>query len=121
MEQMHATGSAPYNVEAIFTFLKVIWESRGWTSAQVTFRNNEIYALGREVFKGQLFSLVYQSRTKMLTDYVENVVWSYSDSKRELMIQVGDGKADEPPIAKMTRSITAAMEAVNALTMAPNS
>lgn len=120
MEQMHATGSAPYNVEALFTFLKVIWESRGWTSAQVTFRNNEVYALGREVFKGQLFSLVYQSRTKMLTDYVENVVWSYSDSKRELMIQVGDGRADEPPIAKHARSISEVIAGVNALTLAPS-
>lgn len=120
MEQMHATGSAPYNVEALFTFLKVIWESRGWTSAQITFRNAEIYALGREIFKAQLFSIIYQNRTRMLTDYIENVIWSFSDSKRELMIQVGDGRADEPQIAKHTRMITALAEGFSALTLAPS-
>lgn len=119
MEQMHATGSAPYNVEALFTFLKVVWESRGWTSAQITFRNAEIYALGRDIFKGQLFSLIYQNRTRMLTDYIENVVWAFSDTKRELMIQVGDGKADEPTISKHTRMLTALQEGWNALSLAP--
>lgn len=121
MERFYATGAPPYNIEALFTFLKVIWESRGWTSVVATFRNGEIYTLGRDFFRGMLFSIVYMGRTRMVTDYVEMIMWRINEREREILAQIGDGEADEPPIAKHTRNITALQEIANVITLAPNS
>jgi hypothetical protein len=119
--RFHATGSPPYNIQALFTFLKVIWESRGWTSVVATFRNGEIYTLGKDFWRGMLFSLVYMDRTRMVTDYVENIMWRITPAERVILAQIGDGQADEPPIARHERLITAAQEAINVASLAPNS
>lgn len=55
----------------------------------------------------------------MYTDYVENTPWRYSLKERELMIQIGDGRAEEASIAKHQRFITGLFEAFNVLTLAP--
>ena len=119
--QFHATGAPPYNIQALFTFIKIIWESRGWTSVVATFRNGEIYTLGKDFFKGMLFSIVYMGRTRMVTDYLELIMWRINENEREILVQIGDGQADEPPIAKHERLLTAAMEGLNVITLAPNS
>jgi hypothetical protein len=121
IEVFHATSSAPYNIETVFAFINAFWDSRGWTSAQVTIRNGEVYTLGKDIFRGGLMSVVYDDRTKMLTDYIENILWRISTTERDLMIQIGDGQAEEPPLAKHQRNITGAFEIVNVLTLAPQS
>ena len=121
IEQMHATASAPYNVETVFGFINALWDSRGWTSAQCTLRNGEVYTLGKDIQRGALVSIVYRNRTRMFTDYVENTMWRFNPKTRDLFIQVGDGKAKESPLAKHQRYITASMEAINVLTLAPQS
>lgn len=118
--QFHATGAPPYNIQALFTFIKVIWESRGWTSVTATFRNGDVYALGRDFSKGMLFSIVYLGRRRMVTDYVEMIMWRINTNERQVLVQIGDGQADEPPIAKHERLITAGIEAYNVLSLAPN-
>lgn len=121
VERIYPTASAPYNIETMFAFLNAIFDSQGSTSAQVTFRNGAQYALGRDIFKGGLFSLVYFSRTRMVTDYIENVMWKISEDARDVTIQVGDGRKDEAPLAKHQRFITSVFEAINVLTLAPQS
>lgn len=121
MEVFTPTGSSPYNVETIFTFINQFFDTRGYTSAIVKFRNGESLALGREVFRGGLFSLVYLGRTKIFTDYVELILWRYTTKEREVMIQVSDGRGEEAPLAKVQRLATGVQEAVNVLTMAPRS
>lgn len=123
MERFEATQSSPYNIEAFMAFLNAFYESRGYTSAIVTIRTgpNQQYALGRDIFRGGLMSLVYRGRTRMLTDYIENVMWRITRKERELTVQIGDGKADEPPLAKHQRFIQGLMEGFNVLTLAPNS
>lgn len=121
IEVFHATSSAPYNIETIFAFINAFWDSRGWTSAQATIRNGEVYTLGKDIFRGGLISIVYDNRTKMLTDYIEDLMWRVSITERDLFIQIGDGKAEEPPLAKNQRNITGAFEIVNVLTLAPQS
>jgi hypothetical protein len=37
------------------------------------------------------------------------------------MLQIGDGKAEESPLAKHQRFITGIMESINVLTLAPQS
>lgn len=121
IERFHATASAPYNVETVFAFVNALFDSRGYTSATVRFRNGEVYTLGRDIFRGGLMSLVYRGRTKMITDYVEDTPWRITPDEREVMVQIGDGRRDEAPLAKHQRFITSAFEIINVLTLAPQS
>lgn len=121
IEVMHATASSPYNVETLFAFINALWDSRGWTSAQVTFRNGEVYTLGKDVFRGGLVSVVYHNRTKLLTDYIENVLFRITPTDRDVLCQVGDGKPEESPLAKHQRLISGVLEAVTVLTLSPQS
>ena len=121
IEVMHPTSSAPYNVETLFAFFNAFWDSRGYVSGQFVFRDGDVYKLGVDIFKGGLISLVYDSRRRMLTDYIENVMFRYTPEARDVMIQVGDGKAEEAPLAKHQRFISGVLEAVNTITMAPQS
>lgn len=124
------TNAAPYNVEAVFTFLTALFDTRGYTSAQAVLKNAPYgpYALGRDIFKGGLVSLIYPVpdgvggfRWEMFTDYVENTPWRYTPKDRELLVQIGDGKAEEAPIAKHQRWITGLLESFNVLSLAPRS
>lgn len=121
IEQFHATASAPYNVETLFAFINAFFDSRGYTAASVVFRNNEQLALGRDIYKGGLMSLVYHGRTKMVTDYIENVMWRITPTEREVLVQIGDGRKDEAPLAKIQRLITGAFEAISVLLLSPQS
>lgn len=124
------TNAPPYNVEALFTFLTALFDTRGYTSAQATLKNFPYgpYALGRDIFRGGLVSIIYPIpdgmggfKWEMFTDYVENTPWRYTPKEREFIVQIGDGKAEEAPIAKHQRWITGLMESFNVLTLAPRS
>jgi hypothetical protein len=121
IEVFHPTPSAPYNVETAFGFINALWDSRGWTSAQATFRNGEVYTLGKDIFRGGLATIVYLGRTRLLTDYIRNVMFRVTPDARDVMIQIGDGKAEESPLAKHQRFWTGTLEAINVLTLAPQS
>lgn len=121
VEQFHATASAPYNVETLFGFINAFFDSRGYTAATVVFRNGEQLALGRDIYKGGLMSLVYHGRSKMVTDYIENTMWRITPTEREVLVQLGDGRKDEAPLAKIQRLITGAFEVLNVITLAPQS
>ncbi len=119
MEVFTATANPPYNVETIFQFINKFWDTRGYTSGIFTFRNGEPYILGKDIFRGGLISLVYMGRTKILTDFIESIVWKISATERDVFVQVGDGRAEEAPLSKHQRNITGAFEAFNVLTLAP--
>lgn len=119
IERVWPTQASAYNVTGIANMIKSLWETRGYTSAVVTFRNGEVYTYGLDVFKGSLVSLVYMGRTKMLTDFVEMLMWRYSADARDVLLQIGDGKADEPPLAKHERNLAGLEAAINAITLAP--
>lgn len=120
IERFTATGSAPYNIEALFSFIDAIWASRGYTSALATFRNGDVYRLGKDIFPGGLVSIVYMGRKFLFTDYIENIMWKISPTERDVIIQVGDGKADAPPLARFQALITGLQESFNVLTLSPN-
>ncbi len=122
IEVFTATNSAPYNVEALFQFIQVLWNSRGYTTAIATIRGqNGPYKLGRDIFPGALMTLVYASRTKLFTDYIELVSGKVTRTTRELTVQMGDGKPLEHPIAQLRRNWSEAMAAINVASLAPNS
>lgn len=121
VERFYPTASAPYNIETVFAFINALFDSQGYTTAQVTFRNGDQYALGRDVFKGGLMSVVYHGRTKMITDYIENIMWRITPDERTVVAQVGDGRRDEAPLGKFQRWITGLFEALNVITLSPQS
>ncbi|UCR74393.1 minor tail protein [Mycobacterium phage Ritam007] len=121
IERFHATASAPYNIETVFAFINALFDSMGNTTAQVTFRNGDQYALNRDIFRGGLMSLVYMRRTRMVTDYIENVMWRITPDERTVTVTMGDNRRNEAPLAKHQRFLTAIFEAINVITLAPQS
>jgi len=121
IEVLHATASAPYNIETLFGFINALWDSRGWVSAIVTFRNGEVYSLGKDVFRSALVSVLYMGRTRIFTDYIEEVRFQIDTSHRDILLQVGDGKAEESPLAKHQRFLTGILESLNTILLTPQS
>jgi len=117
-ERFVSTGAAPYNVDGLFSFISAMWDTRGYRSATAQFRNGYPYSVGRDVFVGAMMSIIEDG--VMFSDYIEQVV--ITDNRRErckVVVQIGDGKAEEAPIARFQRLITGIQEAVNVLTLAP--
>ena len=120
IEVFTPTNSSPYNVEALFQFIQVLWSSRGYTTAQASFRGqNGPYKLGRDIFPGALMTLVYSSRTKLFTDHIELVSFSSDRTTRELTVQIGDGKPLEHSTVQLRRNVSELVAAFNVLTLAP--
>ena len=117
-ENFLPTAAAPYNIEAIFSFINHIWDTRGWRSATAKFRNGYPYSLGKHFVPGGLMSIASQG--ELYTDYVEHVfIRDNRNERAEIIVQIGDSKALEGPLAKTQRFATGLMEAFNVLTLAP--
>lgn len=121
IEVFHATASAPYNIETIFGFINAFWDGRGWMCVQATCRNGVNYTYGKDIFRGQLISIALFNRSLLYTDFLESVSWRIDEHTRDLYLQIGDGKAIEAPLQKHERNISGLLEAVNVLTLAPQS
>ena len=121
IERFYPTASAPYNIETVFAFVNAIFDSRGYVSAQATFRNGVVYTLGKDVFRGGLMSVLYMGRTRLFTNYVTNTMFRLTQKERDVFVQIGDGKAEEAPLAKDQRFITGIIESLNVITLAPQS
>ena len=117
-EKFLATGAAPYNINALFSFIEAMWDSRGYRSAIAQFRNGFPYSVGRDIFPGGMMSIAENGT--LYSDYIENIVITDSrDERTKVVVQIGDGKAEEAPIARFQRLITGVQEAINVLTLAP--
>jgi hypothetical protein len=58
----------------------------------------------------------------LYTDYVEHVFLRDNRQERaEIIVQIGDSKAIEAPLARTQRLVTGIQEAANILTLAPRS
>ena len=117
-EKFVSTGAAPYNINALFSFISTMWDSRGYRSAIAQFRNGYPYSVGRDIFPGSMMSIAENGT--LYTDYIENIVITDSREERtKVVVQIGDGKAEEAPIARFQRLITGIQEAINVITLAP--
>lgn len=125
MERFTATGNSPYNVETVFQFINAMWDARGYTSAQFQLRNGEVYTLGVDFFLGGLVSLFYPgpapSQYLQFTDFVDSISYRFDQNARDVFITIGDGQAEEAPMAKVQRFVTGLQESVNTLSLAPQS
>jgi hypothetical protein len=119
-ENFLPTASAPYNIEAIFSFVNLAWDIRGWRSATAKFRNGKPFALGTHYVPGGPMSIAHGG--ELYTDYVEHVFLRDTRKERaEVVVQIGDGKAIEAPLARTQRLITGVQELTAVLTLAPRS
>lgn len=119
-ENFLPTASAPYNIETIFSFVNFAWDIRGWRSATAKFRNGKPFSLGQHFVPGGMMSISHQG--ELYTDFVEHVFLRDNRNERaEITVQIGDGKAIEAPLARTQRLVSGTMEAVNVLTLAPQS
>jgi hypothetical protein len=121
IEVFHATTSAPYNLETVFAFINIIWDSGGHVAAQCTFRNGVVYTYGKDIFRGGLASLVYMGGTRLYTDYIKAVMFRVTTTERDVMLQLGDGRIQEAPLVKHQRNLSGIFEAINVLTLSPQS
>lgn len=119
VEVFHATQSAPYNIETIFAFINAFFDSRGYTLAQVKWRNGEVYSLGKDVWKGMLAMVAYMNRTLLYTDYIYSISWLLNAKARDIFCEIGDGKAKESGLAKEQRLLTGLIESFNVASLAP--
>ncbi len=117
-ENFLATASAPYNVETIFSFVNMMWDTRGWRSATAKFRNGKPFSLGKHFVPAGLMAIAHDG--ELYTDYVEHVFLRDNRRERaEIIVHIGDGKALEAPLARTQRFATGVAEAVNVLTLSP--
>lgn len=106
-----------YSIDGIFAMKREMWNTRGYVSGQVTFRNGLPYEIGRDIFPNGLATIVRNG--KLYTDYIENVVViDTRDERAEVIVQIGDGKKEEAPIVRVQRNIARFEQAINALTLA---
>ena len=117
-ESFLPTASAPYNIEAIFSFVNHAHDIRGWRSATAKFRNGKPFSLGQHYVPGGMFAIAHQG--ELYADYVEHLFLKDTRRERaEVMVQIGDSKAIEAPLARSQRLFSGLQEAVNVLTLAP--
>ncbi len=106
-----------YSLDGIFAMKREMWNTRGYVSGQVTFRNGEPYEIGRDIFPNALATIIRNN--KLYTDYVENITVTDTRQERaEVIVQIGDGKAEEAPIVRVQRNIARFEQAINILTLA---
>lgn len=106
-----------YSLDGIFAMKREMWNTKGYVSGQVSFRNGLPYEIGRDLHPNALATVIRNG--KMYTDYVENiVVLDTRDERAEVMVQIGDGKREEPPIVRVQRNIARFEQAINILTLA---
>jgi hypothetical protein len=56
----------------------------------------------------------------LYTDYIESIIITDNRQERaKVIVQIGDGQAEEAPIARFQRLITGIQETINVLTLAP--
>lgn len=117
-EKFFPTGSGSYTLEAFFQQKSAQYDTRGYVSGQVTVANCYPYELGRDMFPGALAT--YVRRGKLFTDFIEDAVLvdDREQNRAELQIQIGDGKAEEAPAAKLQRRLGDLQAGVNVVLMA---
>lgn len=118
-EYFVSTGSSAYTFDEYLALRSAMWDTRGYHSAQITVDNGYPYTLGKDIFKGQLASLV--RRGKVYTDYIDQVSGREDrNTSASITYTIGDGKAQESPVAKLQRRIAGFEAFINIVTLSAN-
>lgn len=107
-----------YDIDMLFAAVTAAWDVRGYPSAQFTALNGLGYTLGRDIWPGQMATVI--RRGIAFTDYLDDAVLvDKVDARAKLLLQVGDGRREEGPMAILQRKIVEAEEDINLLMLAP--
>lgn len=111
-ESFTPTEHGTYQINMVFVILRAIWETRGYVSGQVEFDQNFPYTLGSDLLPGALATII--RRGQAYTDYVENIKLTDNRGVRaRIVAQIGDGKDEAPPAAKLQRRLVSYQEFLN--------
>ncbi|UVK59416.1 minor tail protein [Mycobacterium phage Venti] len=111
------TGSGSYTLEAFFQQKSAQYDTRGYVSGQLIVDNCFPYELGRDTFPGALATFIRRGR--VVTDFIENATLIENRGEAtQLQFQIGDGKAEEAPAAKLQRRFGDLQAGVNIALMA---
>ena len=103
-EVFKATGSGSYTLEAFFQQKALMFDTAGYASAQVMVDNCFPYEIGRDFFPGGMSTVI--RRGKVFSHFIEDtVLLDDGDEYAKLLIQIGDGRAEEAPAAKIQRRL----------------
>lgn len=103
-EKFFPSGAGSLTIDTFMAEVEALWSTRGWPSAQITFIDGYPYELGRDLFPSQL--VFYTKRNQIYVDYLENIEITDDRSQRnKVVLQVGDGKAEEGPMTKIQRKL----------------
>lgn len=110
-------GNSPFNVDGILAMKREMWNTRGYISGQVSFRQGEPYEVGRDLFPNGLATIIRNGQ--LYTDYIENIVITDTREERaQVEVQIGDGQAEEAPVVKLQRKVVGYEQLFNILTLA---
>lgn len=103
-EVFKATGSGSYTLEAFFQQKTLQFDTAPYASAKVMVDNCFPYEFGRDTFPGGYATVI--KRGKVLSDFVEDAEFiDTGDEYAKLVYQIGDGRAEDAPAAKIHRRL----------------
>lgn len=118
-EYCQGTGSTAYTLDEFFAMETAMWDTRGYTSAQVSMFDGIPYTMGLDYQIGDLMSWVHLG--KLYTDYIDEIEATDDRTKRvEVITKIGDGSAQESPYTKLQRRITGFKEAIQVMLLSSN-
>ncbi|PIJ37088.1 hypothetical protein BMW24_003440 [Mycobacterium heckeshornense] len=93
-----------YDIDAVFAAISAGWDTDGYPAAQFTFYHGMPWRLFKDVFPGQLASLI--RRGVLYTDYLDEIkVIDNPEIRGRIDVQVGDGRREEAPMTLIQRKI----------------
>ncbi|MGB0973184.1 MAG: hypothetical protein ACPGVG_19850, partial [Mycobacterium sp.] len=111
-EVFKATGSGSYTLEAFFQQKTLQFDTAPYASGKVLVDNHFPYTLGRDTFPGGMATVI--RRQRVLSDFIEDAEYvDDGDNYEKVTYQIGDGRAEEAPAAKIQRRIGDIQAGVN--------
>lgn len=112
-------GSTAWTLDSAFSLLIGQWDTRGYVSLQLTVTDQYPYQFGRDINLGDLASFVHLNN--VYADYVDSIHASDTRDERWLVTaQVGDGQAEESPLAVVQRRMQGALAALQVSLLSSN-
>ncbi len=111
-------AQSTYDVDAMFAAISAEWDINGYPAAQVTFVNGVPFTLGRDLWPGQMASLI--RRGTLFSDYLDEItIVDDAENRGKVTGQIGDGRREEAPMAIFQRKLVEFEEDLNLLLLAP--
>ena len=120
-EQMFPSADgAPYNVQSLFDLLSAQWDTRGFSSAKISFLNGTSgLQINRDIFRSGMMIVALQNSGQAFMDYVERITLTddRKSARARVEVQVGDGKLHDNPMAIFQRRLKEMWKFLTAVTL----